>query len=225
MLQSQQIITLATQIAKTPGMLPQAGQFMNARLIQIALEQDLDIIRRTVSIPVVTGNPTYSLPANYLRAREVFYNINGVVFTLDMKSLEGYDGLYKGTSLQDYPYLYATDLGASPPTINLYPIPSVAFSLTVRYMDNLVEIVTPETSSVIPWFQDQLLLIKMVAEDLMMISDDTRNSDFYQRNDDKMTRLLRMANDKEGRAIKVKRDPDSFRTTRSSRPTKVQGGN
>lgn len=225
MLQSQQIISLATQIAKAPGMIIQAGQFMNARLVQIALEQDLDIIRRTLTIPVVTGTATYNLPSSYLRAREVFYNINGVVFTLDMKSLEGYDSLYKGPSLQDYPYLYATDLGQLPPTISLYPIPSVSFNLTVRYMDNLVEVVTPETSAVIPWFQDQLLLIKMVAEDLMMISDDSRNKEFYQMNDDKMRRLLQMANDKEGRAMKVKRDPDSFRRSRSQRPTKVQGGN
>lgn len=225
MLTSQQVISLATQIAKVPGMTVQAGQFMNARLVQIALEQDLDIIRRTLTIPVVTGNATYNLPANYLRAREVFYNINGVVFTLNMKALEDYDKLYKGPSLQAYPYLYSTDLGQSPPQLNLYPIPSVSFTLTVRYMDNLVEIVTPETSAAVPWFQDQLLLIKMVAEDLMMISDDTRNKEFYQMNDDKMTRLLKMSNDKEGRAQKVKRDPDSFRSARSSRPTKVQGGN
>lgn len=223
MLTSQQIINLACSIAKTPGMTQQAGQLMNARLIQIALEQDLDIIRRTTTITLVVGNPTYNLPANYLRAREVFYSQSGQVFYLSSRSLADYDQLFKGPGEQEYPYLYATDLGASPPTINLYPAPSISTVLTVRYMDNLVEITTPENSSVIPWFQDQLLLIKMVAEDLMDIADDTRASEFAMKNDDKMRRLIQMANDKEDRAITVKKDPASFRSVRMVRPTKLQG--
>ena len=132
MLTSQQIVTLACQIAKAPGFTAQAGQFLNARLIQLALEQDMDIIRRTVTIPVVTGTSKYNLPANYLRAREVFYNLNGVVFTLTSRALDDYDQLYNGQSLQDYPYLYATDIAATPPAIYLYPAPSVSLTLTVR---------------------------------------------------------------------------------------------
>lgn len=223
MLTSQQIINLACSIAKVPGMTLQAGQLMNARLIQIALEQDLDVIRRTTTINMVIGQAAYNLPANYLRAREVFYSQSGQVFYLSSRSLSDYDQLFKGPGEQEYPYLYATDLGSAPPTLYLYPQPSISAALTVRYMDNLVEITTPENSSTVPWFQDQLLLIKMVAEDLMDISDDTRASEFSVKNDDKMRRMVQMANDKEDRAIVVKKDPATFRSVRMVRPTKLQG--
>ena len=223
MMTSTQIVSLATQIAKVPGMTTQAGQFMNARLIKLALDFDLDIIRRTTTITALVGQNKYTLPANYLRAREVFYSINGVVFPLSSRSLEEYDSLFNGPGLQDYPYLYATDLGATPPNLYLYPAPSVGFTLTVRYMDNLVEITTPETSSVIPWFQDQALLTDMVAEDLMKISDDSRQPEFFKKNDEEMRRLLKLANDHEDRALTVKLDPKRFRTASSVKPTKIQG--
>lgn len=196
---------------------------MNARLVQIALEQDLDIIRRTTTIQMVIGVSAYNLPVNYLRAREAFYSQSGQIYVLSARSMDDYDQLFKGPGQFEYPYLFATDLGASPPTINLYPTPSISATLTVRYMDNLVEIATPETSVVIPWFQDQLLLVKMVAEDLMDISDDTRANDFAVKNDDKMRRMLQMANDKEDRVITIKKDPATFRAARAVRPTKLQG--
>ena len=223
MLTSAQIIDLATQIAKVPGMLTQAGKFLNARLIKIALDQDLDIIRRTATITAKVGVNGYNLPANYLRAREVFYFVNGVSFPLHSRSLEVYDTLFNGPGLQGYPYLYATDIATSPPIIYLYPAPSTSFTLTVRYMDNLVEVTTPETSAVIPYFQDQTLLIRMVAEDLMMISDDTRLAEFSRMNDEDFRRLLKLANDNEDRALTVKLDPARFRNSRATRPTKIQG--
>ena len=223
MLTAAQIVSLAAQISKVPGMTIQAGQFMNTRLIKLALDQDLDIIRRTTTIQSVVGQNKYNLPTNYLRAREVFYNVNGVVFQLFSRSLQDYDSLFNGPGLQDYPYLYATDIGVIPPSIYLYPAPSTSFTLTVRYMDNLVEITTPESSATVPWFQDQSLLIDMIAEDLMKISDDTRQPEFFKKNDEELRRMLKLANDNEDRALTVKLDPKRFRTSGSVRPTKVQG--
>jgi hypothetical protein len=223
MMMSSQIVALACQIAKTPGFTSQAGQFLNARLVKIALDQDLDIIRRTTTINVLTGTPSYNLPANYLRAREVFYSIQGVKYTLTPRSLQDYDALYNAPGFQDWPYIYATDIAQSPPLLYLYPTPSIALTLTVRYMDTNVEITTPETSSVIPWFQDQALLVDMVAEDLMKIADDARQPQFFQKNDEDFRRMLRMANDKEDRALTVKLDPARFRAARSVKPTKLQG--
>lgn len=63
----------------------------------------------------------------------------------------------------------------------------------------------------------------MVAEDLMDIADDTRANEFSVKNDDKLRRLVQMANDKEDRAITVKKDPATFRSVRMVRPTKLQG--
>jgi hypothetical protein len=223
MLTSAQIVALATQISKTPGMIQQAGQLLNARLVQLALQQDLDIIRRTTTINAQVGQPSYNLPANYLRAREVFYFVSGEPFNLSARSLEDYDHLFQGTGLQDYPYLYATDIAQNPPLLYLYPSPSTTLTVTVRYMDNLVEITTPENSSLIPWYQDQLGLINMLAEDLMSIADDTRAQGFAQKNDEAFRRMLRMANDSEGRALTVQKDPKRFRAVQAVRPTKLQG--
>lgn len=224
MLTASQIIGLAVQIAKVPGMVTQAGQFLNARLLQLALDQDMDIIRRTTTINVLTGQTTYALPVNYLRMREAFYNINGSVFWLIQLGLKSYDQLNTNPGLTDYPYYYSTDIGTTPPSLLLYPPPSLAFPLTIRYMDNLVEITDPANSAVIPWFQDQALLIDMVAENLMHIADDTRVDMFSRLNDDKQRRLIQMSNDKENRATVVEKDERTFRSIRRVRPTKLQGG-
>lgn len=224
MLTASEIIQLSVQIAKVPGMTTQAGQFLNARLLQLALEQDMDIIRRTATINVITGQAAYALPVHYLRMRECFYNINGSVFWLVQLSLKDYDQLNTNPGLTDYPYYYATDISTTPPTLLLYPPPSLAIDLTIRYMDNNVEIVDPVNSIEIPWFQDQALLIDMVAENLMHISDDTRAEMMYQMNDDKFRRLLQMSNDRENRAIIVEKDERRFRNARRVRPTKLQGG-
>lgn len=223
MLTSQQIIQLACHKAKTPGMLQIAGQFMNAALLQVALDQNLDIIRRSVTINLLTGKTTYDLPAGYLRIREVFYPIDGEVFIPTAISLDEYDALFKGPGEIGYPYHFATDIGKSPPTISVYPAPSTSLVMTIRYMDNLVEIATPENSSVIPWFQDQLLLIDMIAQNMLDINDDGRAAEFYQKNDDKFRRLLQSANDKGGRAVRVIKDPNTFRSVRNIKPTKLLG--
>lgn len=224
MLTASQIISLAVQIAKVPGMLTQAGQFLNARLLQLALDQDMDIIRRTATVNIITGQAAYDLPVNYLRMREAFYNINGSVFWLIQLSLKSYDQLNTNPGLTDYPYYYSTDISTKPPTLLIYPPPSLAFSLTIRYMDNLVEIDDPVNSAVVPWFQDQELLIKMVAENLMSISDDTRQESMYRQNDDKFRRWIQMSNDRENRATVVEKDEKTFRSIRRVRPTKLQGG-
>lgn len=223
MLTASQIVSLACQMAKTPGMITQAGQFLNARLVQLALEQDMDIIRRTATINVITGQASYALPVSYLRMREAFYNINGSVFWLVQLALKDYDQLNTNPGLTDYPYYYSTDISTTPPTLFLYPPPSLAFTLNIRYMDNNVEISQPQNSATVPWFQDGLLLTKMVAEDLMSIADDTRVEMFSQQNDDKMRRWLQMANDRENRAIQVEKDPRAFKSVRRVRPTKLQG--
>lgn len=223
MLTASEIINLAVQIAKVPGMTQQAGQFLNARLLQLALDQDMDIIRRTTTINVITGQTTYALPVNYLRMREAFYNINGSVFWLIQLALKEYDQLNTNPGLTDYPYYYTTDIGQTPPQLMLYPPPSLAFTLNIRYMDSNVEITDPVNSAVVPWFQDQSLLITMVAEDLMNISDDTRVVMMNQINDKRFRQLIQMSNDRENRATKVEKDERTFRSIRRVRPTKLQG--
>lgn len=244
MMTSAQIIALACQAAKVPGYTTQAGQFLNARLVQLALQQDLDIVRRFFSFTTAIGSTgPYQLPANYLRARQVYYYLNGISYDLDQKDMTQFNRLYQGPGLSDYPYLYATDVAGSMlpppgmtttipnpntnvpvPVIYLYPQPVVNLLIEVLYMDTTVEVPNPQVSSVIPWFPDQRTLLHMIIEDLMMLTDDVRAKDLQMKADDQMRSYLRMDNDKEQRAEKVKLDTDCFRTARRSiRPTKIQG--
>lgn len=222
-LTSQQIVTRACEIAKCPGYTQQAGQYLNLILVQHALQFDLDIIRRTTTLNFVVGQAAYALPANYLRSREVFYNLNGEIFYLPAKLLEEYDQLFQGPGEIDFPYIYATDIAHSPPLMYFYPAPSISGPVTVRYMDNVVEITNPETSSTIPYIQDQLWLVEKLAEKLMGPTDDTRMPGYRQMNMDTDQAYLRMANDQTGIVYKVKKDNDSFRAVGLVRPTKLQG--
>jgi hypothetical protein len=222
-LSAQQMCVQACQVAKCPGYLTQAGQYLNAILVQHALDYDLDIIRRTTTITTTTGTPSYSLPANYLRAREVFYNINGEVFWLDPKTLAQYDQLFQGPGEIDYPYLYATDIAQAPPLMYFYPAPIATLSVTVRYMDNLVEITSPSTSSTVPYLQDQIYLMDRIALELMKITDDERIPLWQKMVDNADLSWMKMANDQNGRVLKVGRDPDSFRAVGRLKPTKLQG--
>lgn len=219
MLQAQQIVALACQIAKAPGFTAQAGQFLNLVLESLAIEQNLDAIRRTTTISVSAGVPTYNLPAAFLRAREVFYQINGEVFNPTEIDLDQYDMLFKGTGVSDYPYNFAVDMAQTPPTISLYPQPVVPIQLTVRYQDSSVTIPTPEISAVVPWFIDHSYLVHAVAERLMLLTDDDRIAGMKSANDDTLRQYLRMNN---GNTLKtVALDPRVFRTSRNLPPTKL----
>lgn len=244
MLTSAQMIALACQAAKVPGYTVQAGQFLNARLVQLALAQDLDIVRRFYQFTTAIGSTgPYTLPANYLRARQVFYYLNGISYDLDQKDIKEFNRLYQGPGLSDYPYLYATDVAGSMlpppgmttqipnpntnvpvPVIYLYPQPVVNLQIEILYMDTTVEIPSPQTSSVVPWFPDQRALMHAIIEDLMMLTDDVRAKDMQMKTDNQIRSYLQMDNDKEQRADKVQLDTDNFRTARRSvRPTKLQG--
>lgn len=245
MLTAAQIVTLACQAAKVPGYLTQAGQFLNARLVQLALQQDQDIVRRVYTFNTGVGNAgPYNLPSNYLRSRQVGYYNNGLWYDLSQKSMEEYNRLYQGPGLNDYPYLYATDLpGSMPPpnqgvpgtppnpntnvavpVIYLYPQPVVQLTIEVLYFDNLVEISNPSTSNLVPWFPDQLQLIKDIAQLLMLLTDDERRQGLKAETEDDLRKYLRMDDDKEQRTNRVTLDTANFRTARRSvRPTKLQG--
>lgn len=217
MMTSAQIVALALQIAKVPGYTTQGGQALNMALMDLAIDNNLDIIRRTTSISVIPGTVSYALPANFLRAREVFYYVDGVSFYLVPISMPEYDQLYTGPSQTSYPDRYAIDQATN--LIYLYPMPFLGLTLELRYMDSAVEITNPETSSVIPWFPKQDTLVTMTAERVMRITDDTRQGQFYAMADESTRRYLKLTN---GTTLKtVQLDGRRFRGAGSQRPTKL----
>lgn len=218
MLTSAQIVSLACQIAKCPGYTTQAGQLLNTVLVSMAVDQNLDIIRRTATINVLPGQASYALPTNFLRMREVFYNVNGVPFYLILIDISEYDALFSGPNTTTYPEYCAIDQATN--LIYFYPLPLSILTITIRYMDTVVEITSPETSSVIPWFIKQDTLITKLSEQLMRITDDTRQADFKALGDASFDGFLKLTN---GTTLKtVSLDPRKFRkNVNNLHPTKL----
>jgi hypothetical protein len=220
---AQQIVTLATQIAKCPGMTQQTGQMLNILLSRLAYQYDNNLLRKSGTISVVNQGP-YNLPPDYLRMRQVTYLLNGVSFDVVQIPLEKYNDLVQTTGLTStYPYNFAIDSSVTPNILYLYPPPSQAFTLNILYMSAPSDITSPETSTSIPWFPHQDYLIHALATEMMKITDDTRYGDFEAVSDELLRRYMRMADDDEGYCKTVKLDPNSFRTGGRVRPTKIQG--
>lgn len=229
-LQSQQIVSLACSIAKCPGFLSQGGQFLNMTLEDLWLHRDLKINRVTEFISVQANNfGPFTLPLNYLRTYDLFFQQNNLPYFLNPISTEEYDQEFKDPSIANYPYEFMTILvdettaqaNNSAGTLFIYPQSSGAITLTHRYMVKQPDIAAPESSTVIPWFPDQDYLITATAARLMQITDDTRR-DKYLADMDKMLRIhLIMEGDEQQVVKSVRLDPRRFHTNRTLKPTKI----
>ncbi|MHB1938428.1 MAG: phage adaptor protein [Acidobacteriaceae bacterium] len=218
---AQAIVATACQIAKAPGFTTQGGTALNVILQTLAQRYDFDLNRLLWSFPT-TGVYGYTLPTNYLRAKEVWFDINGSPTFLLAGPLRDFDASYQGAGTSTYPLEYATDLNAK--LLYLYPLPVVPITVNVRYMIQPSDIVSPQSSSSIPWFPDQDYLTTKLASEIMKITDDDRWAAFAAQADEQLKRTLRMSDDREGYVTRVTMDPRHFRSGRNVRPTKVQGG-
>lgn len=232
-LTSQQIVSLACTIAKCPGFTSQGGQFLNMTLEDLWLHRDLKINRKTEQILVQANNfGPFVLPQNYQRTYDLFFQQNNLPYFLNPISTEEYDQEFKDPSIANYPYEFMTilydevqALQQIPPSAGqlfIYPQSSGQISLTHRYMVKQPDIVTPETSTVIPWFPDQDYLITATAARLMQITDDTRRPEFMQELD-RMLRLHLILGDGDEQKVvnSVRLDPRRFHSNRSLKPTKI----
>lgn len=231
-LSSQQIVTMSCAVAKVPGYVTTAGNYLNLVLKDLWLHRDLKCNRITQSIVVTAnGNGPFPLEVDYLRTYDLFYLQNNLPYFLHPISMEDYDAEFKDPSISNYPYEYATDLstqvqvpGVSAGQIFVYPQSSGQITLTHRYMVAQPEITSPETSPVTPWFVDQDWLIDAVALRLFAITDDARAPEFKQRLEEQLRIHLIQGDGDEQPVVKmVKLDPRRFHGNRSVRPTKVTG--
>lgn len=217
-----QLVTLACQIAKTPGMKSQAGQFLNMILADYAQTMDLDVIRVTATLNINAGSASYALPANYLRSAEVFYNVNGTIFYLNQIPLSDYDQEFQGPGISNYPQQYATDVSTTPHTMFFWPPPALPLAVTLRYRPQTDDIDTPETSDMVPWFPNQRILLKDICVELFALADDTRGPMAMAEVESRMKKYLIMDDDKEGYAQQVQLDRRYFRPNGNARNTKQQ---
>lgn len=229
-LTSQQIVSLACTIAKCPGFLSQGGQFLNMTLEDLWLHRDLKINRVTESILVQANNfGPFTLPLNYLRTYDLFFQQNNLPYFLNPISTEEYDQEFKDPSIANYPYEFMTILtdettaqaNNSAGTLFIYPQSSGQITLTHRYMVKQPDISVPESSTTIPWFPDQDYLITATAARLMQISDDTRRDKFIADCERMLRTHLIMEGDEQQVVKSVRLDPRRFHTNRTLKPTKI----
>ena len=229
-LQAQQIVSLACSIAKCPGFVSQGGQFLNMTLEDLWLHRDLKINRVTEFITVQANlYGPFTLPLNYLRTYDLFFEQNNLPYFLNPISTQEWDQEFKDPSIANYPYEFMTiltdettaQMNQTAGDLYIYPQSSGAITLTHRYMVKQPDIAAPETSTVIPWFPDQDYLITATAARLMQITDDARRDKFLA-DMDKMLRIHIIMEGDEQQVVKsVRLDPRRFHSNRTLKPTKI----
>lgn len=234
MYNAQTLVSLACQICNAPGRIVQAGQALNLILANYALTLDLDTIRLTTILnigPQTTIPYFYALPTNYLRAYDIFYNVLGQPFYVTQMELKDLDQAYTAEGIDNYPQQYATDVSSTPqatagtsPSIAFYPPPAVPLAVTVRYRPTSLDIVSPESSAQIPYYPDQLALLKELC---IMVGDiaggDGREPRWEKEVERRMRKYLIMDDDKEGFSETVRLDPRAFRRNTNLPPSKKLG--
>jgi hypothetical protein len=242
-LQAQQIVSLALQIAKAPGYTAQAGQLLNAILLDLCLTYDLVVIRKNFTFTFSTsasglgyapGCGPNQMPADYLRAPKGghFYNISGTIYKMINVEQAEFDAFVQSPGQNSYPERFYVDMSVSPPNLYVWYPASGAYAATVRYFSQMPDIVTPETSTTIPWFPNQAYLIRRLAGEVMAITDDDRAASYLGDNDETtpqgagviLRKYLTMQDDPDGRVKVVQLDPRRFGTSASGlKNTKTVG--
>lgn len=184
-LQAQQIVSLACQISKCPGMTSQAGQFLNNVLQSLAQDYDFEVIRKTHTFNFdtsSTGNGYVAgcgpnlMPTDFLRAHKLgaFYYISGVPYTMIGYEQSEFDRFVQQAGNAAYPYAFYIDVSKSPMELYCWVPAAGAYAATVRYNPQLADISTPESSTTVPWFPNTDYLINATAMSLMGITNDDR---------------------------------------------------
>lgn len=247
----QQIITLACQIAKCPRYTSQAGQLIAAILDELIEDYDFDIARGSTNFnfdTAATGPLGYApgsgpnlMPADFLRVRNdnpeaddsgAFYMISGVPYPMTAVVQTEFDAFVQQAGLNSFPRWYYIDLSTDPAGMYVWPPPSGAYPVTVRYQRKMPTPAEPESSAEIPWFPNTNYLITRTAGELMRITNDNRAEAFLGDSDDRtplgagviLRKYLKMKDDPTGKVKRVTLDPARFRPNFNRLPNTKQIG-
>jgi hypothetical protein len=243
-----QIITLALQdsrknvpFATGGGFSAQAGQLFQMILDDLCYKYDLKV-NIAPGLIVLSGTPTptqfrgftpgvgpYPLPADYLRMAqdEVFYASGGAPYKMVNAELADIDlvGLLPMTTR--YPELFATDFSTVPPSLFVWPPPISVINLDIRYFKLQAAIVTlgnhnpPETSTIVPWFSDQMYLKSRLTGELL--KPGAAAKPFLEEAATLLDQYLKLEDDSEGRAVIMKKDERQFPRGRNSKLPRTKG--
>lgn len=226
MLTAAQIVADALAMAKCPGFTAQGGRALNLVLADLCLHRNLKVncISSTITLSANSIGP-YTLEADYLRTFELKYILNGQPYFLNPCTLKQFDGDNVPYSGSNYPAEYATDLSPkssqSPGLMYVYPTCNQSLTLQHRYMVQRPDIATPETSSSIPWFEDQDYLMQATAMRMMRITDDDRYGAFEKECERLLETHLVIEGDEQQVVKEVILDPRRFKVSNGARPTKL----
>lgn len=214
-----QIVALACQQAKVPGMTSQAGIMLNAILSELCQNYDFETAMGTNTFNFVGVGP-YVMPTDYLRTKKntMIYAIQGVQYVLIQLSYPEYRALVQQAGLQSFPTFFATDPSQSPTNLYVWPPPSGAYTVTQNYYRLMPEITTPESSTDVPWFPYQTYLFRRLAGELMSWSGDERMQSFLGDDDNAypngagtlLRKYLSLKDDTEGYVKQVELDRRMF---------------
>lgn len=219
-LNTVQILTRACKIAKAPGYLVQAGQYLNLVLQSLSQDYDFDFTKKPQTINLNT-NQAYDLNSDCLRVKEVFYNVGGIIFYLFQIPIETMNALSKPPGSSNFPDRYAVDVSTTPNTIIFYPPPSITNAVDINYYPQMPDIAAPETDTTVPWFPNQEYLIHKVAAKLMLETDDERQPLFDKQAEEMLSKFLVMDDDKENFSPTVKLSRERFRKAFNYNPNKA----
>jgi hypothetical protein len=237
-LQAQQIVNLACQAASCPGYTAQAGQLLNVILQELCQTYDFDTAKRFYTfnfdpgLATLVGNAQigsgpYPLPADFLRCvgsgKDCYWTLLGVPYPMIPIDLSEFDMTVQQAGLASYPYWFCTDVSpndseqqglAGQAFAYVYPPPSGAYPVFLRYYSQMPDIVTPETSTVVPWFPNTQYLRTRLTGELFAITDDERAvaylGDTAMGAQGILNRYLKLKDDKSDRAQTVQLDRRRF---------------
>lgn len=225
-LTAQQLITLAAQIAQAPGFTSQAGQLLNlilqetAQSYDIAQNQSFFTITFTISPQtptvnssnVVAGSGPYALPSNFLRMDrgDFWWQLGGINYFPTPMDIAEFDALVQQPGFTTYPTAFAVDTSTVPYGLYIWPASSGAYQAFGRYRTQNTDITTPETSSSVPWFPNQMFLVTRLAGEMMALTGDQRRAEFLEESKRILSRFLDMEGNNSDRAATVTLDRRKF---------------
>lgn len=231
-LQAQQLVFNACAVARGPGYIVQAGEFLNMILGDLCRTYDFELAAKTqygffnpgLIAPVgnsVYGSGPYALNADFLRMKDdkaAFWTLLGVPYMMIPCDLSEFDMLVQQADIQSYPYIIATDMsiadetaeGGTTPGFYVYSPPSGAYPFTIRYFSQMPDIATPESSTTVPWFPHQGYLHKKLTAYVMGETGDSREGQWHKDADDMLRGYLELKDNRSNRATMVKLDRRLF---------------
>jgi hypothetical protein len=232
-------------VAFGSGMTPTAGALLSSVLTDLKLVRNLKMNRVQTTLTVSAGtNGPFALPGDYLRMYDLFYPLpvsgggtsQGMPQFLKPLSMEQYDAEFKDPSMSNYPYFWASDLSTlvqvwnpgpvgvgvqtSAGQIFIFPQSSGQLVLTMRYMKNQPDYVTPELSANFPWFPHDMYLITRTAAEMADITGDDRKAEWLAEAEKFLHPFLIMEGDEQSVVHQIKLDPRAFHFIGGVKPTK-----